>query len=100
SHPFGGTLKAVQVLVYRNSQTNLVWNSGKVPASGTTWEVTYNGPTLNPGDVIYWQARHFDEFDIPSYYSGMVFCTILSTPGDPTELAPVTVYPQVYPADT
>lgn len=97
SHPSGAALSGVQVLVYKDTETNRIWDSGVKSASGSTWSVLYEGPTLNPSDTVYWQVRVFDVNGVPSAYSGLVYCTVQSTPRPPTNLSPVTDYQTVYP---
>ena len=51
---------AWRIIVYKDSVTNLFWDSQKQPGN-TSIGLTYNGPALSPGHTYYWRAMVWDE---------------------------------------
>lgn len=98
STPAGGAgMNGVEILVWGSDQTTLVWDSTLKAASGSTFSVLYTGPTLIPGEVLFWQARTRDTNNLYGSYSGKINITIESTPLAPINLEPASTTNQVVP---
>ena len=57
------------------SGNNLLWNTGKVN-SDQSIHLPYKGPALKSGQRVYWQTRIWDDNDIPSEWSKIVYWEI------------------------
>lgn len=63
------TQSARQIIVYRQSDSTVMWDSGKITSAATT--VTYAGTTLVHGVTYQWKVRTYDSVDAVSPYSSL-----------------------------
>jgi len=54
------------------SESNCLWNSGKIPSAQSAW-IYYYGPELKSGRTYYWKVRLWDNNDNPSEWSRSAF---------------------------
>lgn len=94
---FDGTTAASEVIstfrirVYSDpSGTNLVWDSGDIAGSSTTFTKLYTGSALNEGQTYYWQARYIKSAGPTGNYSALIPFVLNSAPTAPTALEPVS----------
>jgi len=87
----GETITTFRIRVYSDSGgTSLVWDSGDIAGSSTTFTKLYTGTTLNKGQVYYWQARYVKSTGPTGNYSALIPFLLNSAPTAPTALEPVS----------
>ncbi len=84
----GDDLGAVEIVVTRVSDGATMWDSGKVSASGTTFNVVYAGSALSWSVAYQWKARTWDEWDAAGAYSALQNLTLVHKPNVPSSLSP------------
>lgn len=68
THPNGGeSQSAYQIIVYRQSDSTVMWDSGKVTSTSQT--ATYAGTTLVYGVTYQWKVKTWDQVDNEGTYS-------------------------------
>lgn len=83
-------ISTYRIRVYAADQTTLVWDSGELAGSGTTFSKLYAGSTLTKGNTYYWQARYIKSTGPTGAYSALRSFVINSDPSLPTGLSPVS----------
>jgi len=82
------TISTVHIIVYASDQTTVVWDSGNVAVSATTFSVLYAGPALVPGNTYYWTAQYTENTGPTGGFSALRAFTLNSAPHAPTSLTP------------
>lgn len=81
-------ISTYRIRVYASDQTTLVWDSGDLAGSGTTFSKLYAGTTLTKGNTYYWQARYVKSTGPTGAYSALRSFVVNSDPSLPTGLSP------------
>jgi hypothetical protein len=81
-------ISTYRIRVYAADQTTLVWDSGDLAGSGTTFSKLYAGSALSKGVTYYWQARYVKSTGPTGEYSALRSFVINSDPTVPTGLSP------------
>jgi hypothetical protein len=84
------TIVTFRIYLYASDQTTLVWDSGALAGSGTSFSKVYNGTALTRGSVYYWKASYIKTGGVPGETSGLQDFHINATPTSPTGLVPST----------
>lgn len=79
-----------RIRVYAADTTTLVWDSGDIAGSGTTFARLYSGSALSRGVTYYWQARYTKSTGPTGNYSALRAFIINSDPSIPTSLSPAS----------
>lgn len=86
-------LSKTNIIVYNESATATVWDSGMIDhANGTTSTTTYAGSTLVPGTTYLWQAKIEDVNGLVSDWTAMKAFRLNSPPTSPSTLYPSPGY--------
>ena len=69
-----------------------LWAPGVTGIGGTPTrsDITYGGTALNPGDVVRWRQRHYNQDGVPGAWSSYVNTTMATSTG-PTTMTPSDV---------
>jgi len=92
-----GTLAYTQIVV-KNVSNVVIWDSGAVASSGSTFSIPYAGPALSAGQQITWIARNKDSNGLWGPYSGATSVVYQSTPDVPINLFPASSNVAAYPS--
>ncbi len=85
----GETITNYRIRVYADSLgSSLVWDSGDISGSSTTFSKLYTGTTLSKGTTYYWQARYTKSTGPTGDYSPLRPFTLNSDPSLPSALSP------------
>lgn len=89
---FGGeTITNFRIRVYSDpGGTSLVWDSGDIGGSSTTFTKLYTGSALSKGVVYYWQARYTKSTGPVGNYSALIPFRLNASPSAPSNLEPVS----------
>ncbi len=82
------TVDTFRIRVYAADQTTLIWDTGEVSGSGSTFSKLYDGSTLTKGVIYYWQARYTKSTGPVGDYSALRPFTINADPSVATGLIP------------
>jgi hypothetical protein len=77
-----------RIRVYAADETTLVWDSGDIAGSGTTFAKLYSGSALTKGATYHWQARYVKSTGPTGNYSALQPFVINSDPSVPSGLSP------------
>lgn len=77
-----------RIRIYAADQTTLVWDSGNLAGSGTTFAKLYNSTALSKGVLYYWQASYVKSTGPDGGYSALRPFILNSDPSIPTGLSP------------
>jgi hypothetical protein len=86
----GETISTFRIRLYASDQSTLIWDSGDLSGSGTSFSKVYNGSSLAKGYLYYWQASYVKTGGIPGGYSGYFMFHENADPDAPTSLSPKT----------
>ena len=83
------TITTFRILLYASDQTTLIWDSGDLAGSGTSFSKVYDGSTaLTKGSAYFWQAE-YDSSGLPSPLAALEGFHINADPTVPTNMSPV-----------
>ena len=82
-------ISTYRILLYASDMTTLVWDSGDLAGSGTSFSKVYNGSTaLTKGAQYFWQAKYAKSGPVPGGYSALQSFHINADPSAPSGLDP------------
>ena len=85
----GETIATFRILLYASDGTTLIWDSGELAGSGTSFSKVYNGSSaLTKGSQYVWKARYSKTGGIPGDYSATRTFHINADPTAPSGLSP------------
>lgn len=80
----GDTMSGYQIQVYEDDGTTLLWDSGTIASTVTSFSRTYAGPALDYNTFYKWRARTKDAGGLWGPYASLArFQTVNDTPPDP-----------------
>lgn len=80
----GDSMSAVQIVVYEDDGTTVLWDSGSLIQTGTSFTRTYDGDALDWATFYKWKVRTKDVDGLWGPYSSLQrFQTVDGTPPDP-----------------
>lgn len=86
------TISTFRILLYESDGTSLVWDSGDLAGSGTSFSKVYNGPALVRGRTYRWQGRYIKSggTGATGIYSALQSFHINAEPDGPSIMLPPT----------
>ena len=91
-------ISTYRILLYASDQTTLIWDSGDLAGSGTSFSKVYNGSTaLTKGAQYFWQAKYAKSGPVPGGYSALQSFHVNADPSAPSNMNPA---PGAVVADT
>ena len=85
------TISTFKFKVYTDDKTTLIWDSGEIAGTGTSYSVAYGGTTaLVDGQTYYVETRYTTAAGLVGSFSGKFAFTLNSAPSAPTDRRPVT----------
>lgn len=83
-------ISTFQIRLYASDQTTLIWDSGAIAGSGTTFTKLYDSTALTKGSTYYWQWRYTRSTGPTGDYTSLIPFTLNSEPTVPTALTPAS----------
>lgn len=86
------TISTFRIILYGEDQTTVIWDSGDLAGSGSSFSKVYDGPALTAGARYFWKATYAKTGGIPGDYSPLEDFHINIAPNGPVNRTPATGY--------
>lgn len=84
----GEVISTYRIRLYASDGVTLIWDSGNLAGSSTSFSKVYNGPALTAGSAYKWQASYVKSTGPTGPYSALQTFHVNAAPLSPTALSP------------